>query len=103
MVYARRTFAMRSLLPVVALVLLVVATGCGVGSAQISTGIGAYERGDYPAAMNAWNELNGRGWDHFQNLPGSMADISSRAIQSIAAKYVGEKKALRVSVLRQGG
>ncbi len=58
-VYARRTFAMRSLLPLVALVLLVVATGCGVGSAQISTGIGAYERGDYPAAMNAWNELNG--------------------------------------------
>ncbi len=47
----------------------------------------------------AWNELNGLGWDHFQKLPGIMADISSKEIQRIAAKYFGEKKAFIVRVL----
>ena len=47
----------------------------------------------------AWNELNGLGWDHFQKLPGIMADISSKEIQRVAAKYFGEKKAFIVRVM----
>lgn len=47
----------------------------------------------------AWHELNGRGWDYFQKLPGIMADISAKEIQRIAAKYFGEKKAFIVRVL----
>ena len=47
----------------------------------------------------AWNEINGLGWDHFQKLPGIMADISSKEIQRMAAKYFGEKKAFIVRVL----
>jgi hypothetical protein len=33
--------------------------GCGAVSEQMGKGVGAYERGDFPAAMNAWNQLNG--------------------------------------------
>lgn len=51
------------------------------------------------ADVIAWNELNGLGWDHFQKLPGIMADISSKEIQRTAAKYFGEKKAFIVRVL----
>lgn len=51
------------------------------------------------ADVIAWNELNGLGWDHFQKLPGVIADISSREIQRVAAKYFGEKKAFVVRVL----
>lgn len=51
------------------------------------------------ADVIAWNELNGLGWDHFQKLPGIMADISSREIQRIAAKYFGQKNAFIVRVL----
>lgn len=58
-VYARGDLVMRALVPFVALALLVASAGCGVGSTEIARGIGAYDRGDYPAAMNAWNELNG--------------------------------------------
>jgi zinc protease len=47
----------------------------------------------------AWNDLNGRGWDYLQKLPGIMADISSKEIQRVAAKYFGEKKAFIVRVL----
>jgi hypothetical protein len=58
-VYGRRAFAMRFLVPLAASLLLAFAAGCGIAGEQIGKGIGAYERGDYPAAMNAWNELNG--------------------------------------------
>ena len=51
------------------------------------------------ADVCAWNEINGLGWDHFQKLPGIMADISSKEIQRVAAKYFGEKKAFIVRVL----
>lgn len=51
------------------------------------------------ADVIAWNELNGLGWDHFQKLPGIMADISSREIQRVAAKYFGQKNAFVVRVL----
>lgn len=47
----------------------------------------------------AWHEINGRGWDYFQKLPGIMADISAKEIQRVAAKYFGEKKAFIVRVL----
>jgi zinc protease len=50
----------------------------------------------------AWHELNGRGWDYYQKLPGIMADISAKEIQRIAAKYFGEKKAFIVRVLPKG-
>ena len=50
------------------------------------------------ADICAWNEVNGLGWDHFQKLPGIMADISSKEIQRVAAKYFGEKKAFIVRV-----
>ena len=53
------------------------------------------------ADVCAWNEINGLGWDHFQKLPGIMADISSKEIQRVAAKYFGEKKAFIVRVLPQ--
>jgi len=51
------------------------------------------------ADICAWNEVNGLGWDHFQKLPGIMADISAREIQRVAAKYFGEKKAFIVRVM----
>ncbi|MBL9133639.1 MAG: insulinase family protein, partial [Verrucomicrobiaceae bacterium] len=51
------------------------------------------------ADVLAWNELNGLGWDHFQKLPGIMADISAKEIQRISAKYFGEKKAFVVRVM----
>ncbi len=51
------------------------------------------------ADICAWNEINGLGWDHFQKLPGIMADISAKEIQRIAAKYFGAKKAFTVRVL----
>ena len=47
----------------------------------------------------AWNEINGLGWDHFQKLPGIMADISAKEIQRMAAKYFGAEKAFIVRVL----
>ncbi|MFN0075927.1 MAG: M16 family metallopeptidase [Prosthecobacter sp.] len=50
------------------------------------------------ADICAWNEINGLGWDHFQKLPGIMADISAKEIQRVAAKYFGEKKAFIVRV-----
>lgn len=50
------------------------------------------------ADICAWNEVNGLGWDHFQKLPGIIADISSKEIQRVAAKYFGEKKAFIVRV-----
>lgn len=51
------------------------------------------------ADVLAWNELNGLGWDYFQKLPGIMADISTKEIQRMAAKYFGEKKAFVVRVM----
>lgn len=51
------------------------------------------------ADILAWNELSGQGWDYFQKLPGIMADISSREIQRVAAKYFGPKNAFIVRVL----
>jgi zinc protease len=51
------------------------------------------------ADVLAWNELNGLGWDYFQKLPGIMADVSTKEIQRIAAKYFGEKKAFIVRVM----
>ncbi|MEZ5387623.1 MAG: pitrilysin family protein [Prosthecobacter sp.] len=47
----------------------------------------------------AWNEINGLGWDHFQKLPGIMADISAKEIQRMAAKYFGAEKAFIVRVM----
>ncbi len=47
----------------------------------------------------AWNELNGLGWDYYQKLPGIIADISSKEIQRISAKYFGAKQAFTVRVL----
>ena len=38
----------------------------------------------------------------FQKLPGIMADISSKEIQRMAAKYFGEKKAFIVRVIGKG-
>ncbi|MCB1277231.1 pitrilysin family protein [Prosthecobacter sp.] len=51
------------------------------------------------ADICAWNEVNGLGWDHYQKLPGIIADISSKEVQRVAAKYFGEKKAFIVRVL----
>ncbi|MFO0757675.1 MAG: hypothetical protein U0359_14355 [Byssovorax sp.] len=39
--------------------LVLVLLGCGAVGEQMGKGISAYERGDFPAAMNAWNQLNG--------------------------------------------
>ena len=42
-----------------ALAALSITAACGSVGNNMSRGITAYEQGDYPAAMNAWNELNG--------------------------------------------
>ncbi|MBL9179644.1 MAG: insulinase family protein [Verrucomicrobiaceae bacterium] len=47
----------------------------------------------------AWNEINGLGWDHFQKLPAIMADVTTKDIQRVAARYFGAKKAFIVRVL----